>query len=882
MGERVEFGRGLVEVDDEGRIFVAVGYQVDGDPRVRVYRSTDHGTTFSLWGELDQDDGHQQLGDLDVAGGDVPRVFVTTISAQVGDVRISSADPAADSAVWSSQIVMSDPFIIFRNPQLDLDDRSFDGYYGYLVASGSDDDGRDIWFARSTDQGTSWAAPYRIASLSTNPDSAYLEPRISYGWGGVLHVAFTLRLTMQGGGEGGVLYLRAIDYANEPADWQASPTLIASVNDGVDDLALSLAASLDDATVVMAVASDPFSSDREVRLRASTDGGIQWPSGNEALLPWNGQASLAYRRAGAEFVGCGIVDVAPFDEAVVLSRASLGAPLTWSTPERYSDFDVLYSDPDLGLDPARNEQAALVFSLENALQDDIFHDAEWRDDPGFPNPEPFFPKPLDAAAVSPPALADVDGDGDLEIVFGDADDRVQVLHHDGEPLAGWPRTVPGLAPTPVAVGELRSGEVSVVVGTVDGAVHAFDAGGDLRDGWPATLATSAPTAVSIGHLGGPHLRVVAAAAGDRLEFFDDEGTAPEGAPGWTFDTGNMDTPPAIGDIDDDGVNEVVVGTGSWIVGVEMIGGVTDVVRGFPAAVSAAVSLADLDLDGRAEIIVPTEAGVLQVVDDDAADHPGFPFTSPTGSRLTAAAVANLLGNAEPEIAFSAREWTTHLLYQDGGEQSGYPVEPGTGWWAVAAPIIGLVDGASSDVVTVSRGGDVFAFDNFGGLVDGWPQPVTPQDQMELSPAMGDVDQDGRTEIVTVDQNLMVIDVGSEPNAAASTWAMFAHDARRSGCADCPEPVVTGVDPDQPTAVTQVRFAGAWPNPVAAASSEFRFAVPVRATAVLTVHDVRGRRVRSLLRGEIPAGSHTVRWNGRDQEGRRVASGQYLARLEVHG
>ncbi|MBD3222638.1 hypothetical protein GF314_15495, partial [bacterium] len=47
-------------------------------------------------------------------------------------------------------------------------------------------------------------------------------------------------------------------------------------------------------------------------------------------------------------------------------------------------------------------------------------------------------------------------------------------------------------------------------------------------------------------------------------------------------------------------------------------------------------------------------------------------------------------------------------------------------------------------------------------------------------------------------------------------------------------------------------------------------------------DVRGRRVRSLLRGEIPAGSHTVRWNGRDQEGRRVASGQYLARLEVHG
>lgn len=45
-----------------------------------------------------------------------------------------------------------------------------------------------------------------------------------------------------------------------------------------------------------------------------------------------------------------------------------------------------------------------------------------------------------------------------------------------------------------------------------------------------------------------------------------------------------------------------------------------------------------------------------------------------------------------------------------------------------------------------------------------------------------------------------------------------------------------------------------------------------------VFDVRGRRVRTLIRREFAPGDHTVMWNGQDDAGRSVASGVYVYRL----
>ena len=54
-------------------------------------------------------------------------------------------------------------------------------------------------------------------------------------------------------------------------------------------------------------------------------------------------------------------------------------------------------------------------------------------------------------------------------------------------------------------------------------------------------------------------------------------------------------------------------------------------------------------------------------------------------------------------------------------------------------------------------------------------------------------------------------------------------------------------------------------------------MPDEGHAVVRIYDVTGRLVRTLIDAELPAGTHTVVWDGRDGSGRPCASGIYLSR-----
>lgn len=75
------------------------------------------------------------------------------------------------------------------------------------------------------------------------------------------------------------------------------------------------------------------------------------------------------------------------------------------------------------------------------------------------------------------------------------------------------------------------------------------------------------------------------------------------------------------------------------------------------------------------------------------------------------------------------------------------------------------------------------------------------------------------------------------------------------------------------------LAPAAPNPFARATT-LAFALPAAGRATLAIHDVAGRRVRVLADGELPAGPHAVRWDGRTDGGALAAPGVYLAVLET--
>ena len=100
-----------------------------------------------------------------------------------------------------------------------------------------------------------------------------------------------------------------------------------------------------------------------------------------------------------------------------------------------------------------------------------------------------------------------------------------------------------------------------------------------------------------------------------------------------------------------------------------------------------------------------------------------------------------------------------------------------------------------------------------------------------------------------------------------------------GCVDTLVAPVVGVG-DAPPAEFALR---AGPSP-AGSSVAIALSNPIgRAVAArVTVHDLAGRRVATLLDGWAAPGASALRWNGRDRDGRAAASGVYQVRAEIEG
>jgi flagellar hook assembly protein FlgD len=107
-----------------------------------------------------------------------------------------------------------------------------------------------------------------------------------------------------------------------------------------------------------------------------------------------------------------------------------------------------------------------------------------------------------------------------------------------------------------------------------------------------------------------------------------------------------------------------------------------------------------------------------------------------------------------------------------------------------------------------------------------------------------------------------------PNTTGDNMA-YTYDAEETD---------TGIEDE----VYQLALKAASPNPFTEETS-IAYTVPTGGGLVeITVYDVTGREVRTLVSDRLPAGDGAVRWDGLDDHGNAVATGVYFARLDVDG
>ena len=853
----------------DGTLFVAVEGTSDTSPNyfLDIFRSTDGGETWTLWSTFVPSD-FVRFGDFLVVEGDFDRAFIAYQSNITFDnpVRIAYTDVNSGSPTWTVYSALTVPSADARKQiSLDSDAFQFPDYFVYMIARIEEAGGEDVWFARSTNQGTSFGSGFKVADAPDN-SLGYFRVQVSAGSGGYIHTAYTRTGTL----DDAVFYRRVSACGGGVWD---PPVTIDALDNGVESTMFSFKASPEDGDVVLY-----HDLDFVTKCRYSTDSGANWPPGNvfdsDITMPFFDAVQFPPGR-----MVVGGKDSAGSERYIEVARSSTGDPTALATPEkmtiRQSGLGNLAHSGAIVCDATRSDRVAAVWEFAGAANRTIRFDAEWRRDPGYPNTDVGFPISIAGQGQTPPAIAQLDDDPEGEIVFGTRLGNVYVVEHDGTIKPGWPVTITGSIPydAPVAVGDLiGNGDMAIVVGNDVGLVFAYDADGSLLQGWPVDLGEIVNVYVSIGALGPPHARYVLAVGGQSMHALRYDGM--DVSPLWGTFAETFTRPAAIGDVDNDGTTEIVTLKGSHFHVHTLASFSSEAFRSFPGEIfSDAPTLADMDNNGTLEIAAPTNIGNMYLLNADGTDYSvDWPVTASSGA-LTSAALAQFVGTTTIDMAFAGRtDGNVHLYYLTGTPQTGYPKYVGI-TTIFMPPMLEAVSATSSNISIGTIPGEGRSWRNTGPYSPGWPKNLPGR--VEETFASGDIDNDGRNEIVVLGVDfLTVLDVGQPPvSNPRNHWPMYGYDAQRTGCLDCEEIITdVGDTPDVPL----TNDIAVYPNPFNPTTT-ITYVVAQAGPVSLVIYDVGGRRVAILIDGEHrEPNRYEIRY---DAAG---ASGVYFIRLVTAG
>jgi hypothetical protein len=422
---------------------------------------------------------------------------------------------------------------------------------------------------------------------------------------------------------------------------------------------------------------------------------------------------------------------------------------------------------------------------------------------------PGFPIQMGGQTPSSPAMGDIDGDGDIEIVVGS--DRVHAWHADGQEILdgdGDPQSWGVIndlgdeyaAPVALANIDANPGLEIIAADLFGKSVYVLDHMGVPLPGWPKSSPDGFRASPVVGDLDGDFLPEVVAInqAGviyawhaDGQEVRDgDSDPMTDGVFFVTAPAFSHYMSPALCDIDGDGKDEIIQGTRGGLVHALNEDGTE--VPGWPftllgEAVGAAV-IGDIDNDGLQEIVVRAKTTDFYVLNHDGTVVPGWPrfiAINDVFFAYSTLALADVDNDNTLEIAATYHSVSTtrlYLLEDNGTDYAGWPLTVSTDdIYTESQPVIADLDGDGMlDIMIGDESKLIYAYDLAGNLIAGFP--IATKDAIRATPHLADADLDGDIDMVlhSWDQNVYLYDLPAPWVEANAPWPTFQGNINRTG------------------------------------------------------------------------------------------------------
>jgi len=248
--------------------------------------------------------------------------------------------------------------------------------------------------------------------------------------------------------------------------------------------------------------------------------------------------------------------------------------------------------------------------------------------------------------------------------------------------------------------------------------------------------------------------------------------------------------PAVGDIDGDGANEIVVGNAhvyAWHYdGIEIVDGDADpqtwgVLNTRGDEFAPAIALAEVTGSSPGLEIVAADlfSPAVYCFSETGDTIPGWPQWSENEFRAPACA-GDIDGDGDQEILAIDAGGVIYAWHGDGTEYRDGDSNPATQGVFYRTPATTYhyqplalcdLDGDNKDeIIAATRGGKVYALNEDGTAVPGWP--FTLPGEAAGGAVVGDVDGDGLLEVLVHSKTSEVYLINDDGTVAAGSWPRF--------------------------------------------------------------------------------------------------------------